>query len=124
MTRIFLVEDHAVLRERVRDAINRVPSVQVVGEADAVQPALEGIRASQPHAIVVDYHLGNESGLTIVKAIARELPSTRIIVFSSFMTERHKAVFERAGAHWCFDKSDGLDAMLGTIAGIAGGSDA
>ncbi|MFN0302086.1 MAG: response regulator transcription factor [Burkholderiales bacterium] len=124
MTRIFLVEDHAVLRQRVRDAINRVPSVHVVGEADAVQPALDGIRASQPHAIVVDYHLGSESGLTIVKAIARELPSIRIIVFSSFMTARHEAVFRRAGAHWCFDKSAGLDAMLGAIAGIAGGRDA
>ncbi len=78
MTHVFLVEDHVGLRQRLRDAINRVPSVQVVGEADAVQAALDGIRASQPHAIVVDYHLGSESGLTIVKTIARELPSIQI----------------------------------------------
>src|SRR4051794_11746962 len=66
-TRVFLVEDHAVFREQLRDLINRQVDMTVCGEADNAIEALPLVQKLMPDIAVVDIMLKGRSGLELLK---------------------------------------------------------
>jgi len=122
VTSLFLVDDHPEVRQRVGRMLGAIHNVLLVGEASDVTSGLDGIRRLRPDVVVVDFHLGADSGLSIVEAVKQEFPGMRVIVLSNFLTPQHVARFKRAGAHWCFDKSSELDQVRRVVTEIAAGA--
>lgn len=65
--RVFLVDDHPLVRERLAQMIDQQPDLQVCGEASDVPEALEGLERSMPDIAVVDLSLKNSNGLELIK---------------------------------------------------------
>ncbi|MGH7540353.1 MAG: response regulator [Gemmatimonadota bacterium] len=67
--RIFILEDHALMREVIRDYLENVPGFLVCGEAGCAEEALERIEDAAPHLILVDTALPTTSGIDVVASV-------------------------------------------------------
>ena len=80
--RIFLVDDHALVRDCLTDVVNREPDLMVCGEAETTAEARTAILGQQPDAVVVDLSLKDSSGIELIKELKRYCPKVAVIVLS------------------------------------------
>ena len=62
---VFMVEDHQMVREALRDVLKKEPDIEVVGEAGNAREAIDGIRALQPDVVVLDIRLPDLNGVEV-----------------------------------------------------------
>lgn len=80
--RIFLVDDHPLVREWLSNLINQQADLVVCGEAETAAAALTGVAASKPQLAVIDLSLSSTSGLELIKDLKIQQPAVAIIVLS------------------------------------------
>lgn len=80
--RVFLVDDHALVRVGMRMILSGETDIDVVGEADNGEEALPQIRRLKPDVVLCDLHLPGVSGLEITERIVRGDHGTRVIIVS------------------------------------------
>src|ERR1039458_9121423 len=71
-SRIFIVDDHTMFREGLRQLIEHDPGLTVCGDAADAASAIEGIRQSNPDVVIVDITLAGSSGLDLVKSLRND----------------------------------------------------
>jgi DNA-binding NarL/FixJ family response regulator len=94
--RVFLVDDHAMVRAGVRAEIGG--QVEIVGEAADVATAVTGIRATAPDVVLLDVHLPGGGGRAVLDALRAELPATRWLALSVSDAAEDVIAVIRAGA--------------------------
>ncbi|WP_036138687.1 response regulator, partial [Novilysobacter defluvii] len=80
--RIFIVDDHALVRSGIRLIVSGQPDMEVVGEASTGEAALPQVRALKPDVVLCDLHLPGMSGLEVTERIVRGQPDTRVVMVS------------------------------------------
>jgi len=80
--RIFIVDDHLMVREWLTNYVNQQSDLTVCGEAETAAEARAGILAQQPDAAVVDLSLKDSSGIELIKELKRCCPKVAVIVLS------------------------------------------
>jgi DNA-binding NarL/FixJ family response regulator len=73
--RIFLVDDHPLVREWLTNLVNQQSDLEVCGEAENATDALRGIAATKPKLAIIDISLNAASGLELVKDLGIQHPS-------------------------------------------------
>lgn len=81
-TRVFIVDDHPMVRDLLGEYLRLQDDITVVGQADAPGPALEAMTANPPDIAVVDLTLKRGSGLDLIKDLHVRLPAVQVIVLS------------------------------------------
>src|SRR5262245_6555879 len=81
-TRVFLVDDHPLVREWLTNLISRQPDLLVCGEADSTPSALRTIAAARPDVAIVDLSLDGRSGLELIKELRQLHPGIAVLVLS------------------------------------------
>ena len=71
MIRVFLVDDHEIVRRGLADVIDRTPDMEVVGEAGTVRHAFGRIEALSPHVAILDVRLPDGSGIDLLPVVPR-----------------------------------------------------
>ena len=94
--RVFVVDDHDLFRAGVRAAIGT--EVDIVGEADDVDPAVELIRERRPEVVLLDVHLPGGGGQRVVKQVRRTHPEIRFLALSVSDAPQDVVAVIRAGA--------------------------
>ena len=97
MTRIFVVDDHAMVREGLR-AVFVAKGHQVVGEAADVPAAMAAIVKLEPDIVVLDLGLEGRSGLDLLARLQQRASSARVVVLTMSSQPRHVAEAWRLGA--------------------------
>lgn len=97
MSRLLLVDDHAIVRDALR-ALLEAAGHQVVGEADSPTPALADIQRLQPDVVLLDLSLGERSGFELLAELQRRHLPARVVVLSMSNQPRHVAEALRLGA--------------------------
>ncbi len=97
MSRIFLVDDHAMVRDGMR-AVLEGAGYHVVGESDHPVHALAEMQRLAPDVVLLDVHLGDRSGLEILSEIQRRGLPLRCVVLTMSSQSRHVADALRMGA--------------------------
>lgn len=97
MTEVYLVDDHAVLRDGLR-ALLEAAGHRVVGEAGEPTQALADLTRLRPALLLLDLHLGERSGLELLAALQRRELPTRVLVLTMSAQPRHVAEAMRLGA--------------------------
>ena len=97
MTRIFLVDDHAMVREGLR-AVFKANGHDVVGEAADVPAAMEGIVRLAPDIVLLDLGLEGRSGLDLLARLQQRGSVARVVVLTMSSQPRHVAEAWRLGA--------------------------
>ncbi len=82
--RVFLVDDHEVVRAGLRALLETEPDMEVVGESGSATDALGRIRSSRPHVVIADVRLPDGSGVEVCRDVRSELPDVRVLMLTSF----------------------------------------
>jgi len=96
--RIFLVDDHPLVREWLTNLLRNQPDLVVCGEAESPTEALRGIAATGPDIAIVDLSLKSGSGMELIKTIKALHPRTAAIVLSMHEERLYAERALRAGA--------------------------
>jgi len=102
---VFIVEDAPEIRRRLRALLGSIPGVAVVGEAESVRGAIDGVLATPVDVILLDLQLADGSGLEVLAAVKSQRPGIRVIVLSNLATPQHRAASLSAGAELFLDKT-------------------
>ena len=96
--RVFLVDDHEMLRLGLRTLLETELDLTVVGEAGTQAEALAGVIAARPDVAVVDVQLGQGSGIEVCREIRARHPEVRCLILSAFCDVRDVSAAFLAGA--------------------------
>lgn len=97
-TRIFIADDHPVLRNGIKALLSACPDYEIVGEAENGAVALKGISALKPDLVIMDITMPDMNGIAVTRRIADELPDTKVIILSMHSDLTHPIDAFRAGA--------------------------
>jgi DNA-binding NarL/FixJ family response regulator len=120
-SRIFLVDDHAMFREGLRQLIERDPEIIVCGEAAEAGLALAGIKNTEPNLVIVDISLGGSSGIDLIKAIKKDDEDLPILVVSMHEESLYAERALRAGAMGYVMKHEPAKTVRAAIRKVLGG---
>jgi DNA-binding NarL/FixJ family response regulator len=117
--RVFVVDDHDLFRAGVRAAIGS--EVDIVGEADDVDPAVELIRERTPDVVLLDVHLPGGGGHRVVKEVRRTHPGIRFLALSVSDSPQDVVAVIRAGASGYLTKTATAHQVVEALRLVAGG---
>ena len=96
--RIFLVDDHPVLRDGLRRLLEAEPDLHVCGEAENARKAYDRIESTTPELALVDISLPGSNGIELIKGLKARFPALRILVLSMHDEALYAERALRAGA--------------------------
>jgi DNA-binding NarL/FixJ family response regulator len=117
--RVVLVDDHGLFRSGVRAELGR--QVEVLGEADDVQPAIDLITSAQPDVVLLDVHLPGGGGQAVIEAIKPLFPSVRFLALSASDAPEDVIAVIRAGARGYVTKTISTAELADAIQRVAAG---
>ncbi len=83
LCRVFLVEDHSVVRRCLSLLMARRSDVEVVGEAGTAEEALEQVAELQPDLVITDITLPDDTGINLSREVRSRYPQTRVLILTS-----------------------------------------
>ena len=113
--RVFVVDDHHLMRRSLVDAITRDPRLTVCGQAEDAPAALVAIAALRPDLIVTDIELKDSSGLDLIKTLRMQSPALPIVAASMFELTRTSQLARLAGATEFIAKQHGPKRLVSLL---------
>jgi DNA-binding NarL/FixJ family response regulator len=98
LIRVFLVDDHALMREGLRAMLERRTSLEVVGEAGDGHEALRLIEDAAPDVVVMDIAMPGLNGIEVTRRLHARLPHVKILALSMYDDQEYASGVLRAGA--------------------------
>jgi DNA-binding NarL/FixJ family response regulator len=121
-TRILLVDDHPLVRERLAEIINREADLTVCGEAEDRHEALAAVLAKRPNLVIIDLTLKNSDGMELIKDIRSRWPKLRMLVVSMHDESLYAERVIRAGALGYITKQEATRKILVAIRRVLQGT--
>jgi two-component system response regulator DevR len=87
MVKVFLVDDHEVVRRGLVDLLSADPELEVIGEADSVAQALARIPALAPDVAVLDVRLPDGNGIELCRELLSRVPDLRCLMLTSYTSD-------------------------------------
>ncbi len=119
--RVYLLDDHEVLRAGVRAVLEGHGGIDVVGESGSSSTVVDQITALEPHVVVLDTRVGNESGLEIYRRVRAARPSVRGLVLTAADGVETVRSAVLAGASGVLPKSSDAARLSASVVSVAGG---
>jgi len=119
--RVFLVDDHEVVRRGVRDLLEQCDDIEVVGEAGTAEEALSRIPPTRPNVAVIDMRLPDGNGVEVCREVRSNDASINCLILTSFADD--EALFDAimAGASgYLLKQVKGTD-FVEAVRRVAGG---
>jgi len=118
--RVMLVDDHALVRSAVRQALT-APDIEVVGEAATAEETLAMAPELRPDVLLLDINLPGTDGLRLLRELAPRLPDTRIVMLTVSDNRRDLVEAMRHGAAGYVTKDLSPDALQRAVRGVRSG---
>jgi DNA-binding NarL/FixJ family response regulator len=119
--KIFLVDDHPLVREWLTNLLQQQTDLVICGEADDASGALTAISTAEPDLAIVDISLKNSSGLELIKNLKAQCPALPVLVLSMHDESLYAERVLRAGAHGYINKSESAQKVVEAIRRVLNG---
>jgi two-component system response regulator DevR len=119
--RVFLVDDHEVVRRGVAEVLEDDPGITVAGEAGSVAEALARVPAVRPDVVVIDMRLPDGDGAELCRALRLRVPGLRCMVLTSYSEQAALEAAIRAGASGFVLKQVRGPALVSAVRTVAAG---
>jgi two-component system, NarL family, invasion response regulator UvrY len=119
--RVYIIDDHALVRAGVRMLLSGETDIEVVGESDSGEEALPQVRKLQPDVVLCDLHLPGISGLEVTERIVKGRHGTKVIVVSVLEDGPMPKRLIEAGASGYVGKGGDAVELLKAIRDVARG---
>ena len=113
--RVFLVEDHPLMRRSIAEAIDREPDLTVCGQAEDAASALAAIQSQPPDIVLTDIRLKSSSGLDLIHSLRTRWPALSIVATTMFDAKQIERLARAAGASAFVSKENGPDNMIAVL---------
>lgn len=113
------MEDSAAIRERLRDMLERIPHVELAGEADNENDAMRDICRIQPDAVILDFSSASGNSLSLMHRIKLQSLSIRVIVLTNNAYPQYRKKCMESGADYFLDKSRDIGVLSDLLSGLA-----
>jgi len=119
--RIFIVDDHPMMRDGLVQLISREAELTVCGEAEDAADALAQIEKEKPDLALVDITLRSGNGLELIKDVQLRAPATAVLVISMHDESLYAERVLRAGGRGYIMKQEGGKKLMAAIRHVLGG---
>ena len=119
--RVFLVDDHEVVRRGVAEVLEDDPGISVVGEAGSVAEALVRVPAVRPDVVLIDMRLPDGDGADLCRGLHDRVPGVRCLVLTSYSEQEALDAAVLAGASGFLLKQVRGPALVSAVRTVAGG---
>lgn len=113
--RVFVIEDHPLMRRSLVEAIERESDLTVCGQAEDAEEAFAAVVSLQPDLVLTDIQLKSSSGLDFIKAIRMHAPALPVIATTMFDVLRTERLARAAGASAFVSKQDGPGKLIQVV---------
>lgn len=121
MIRLLIADDHAIVRDGLKQILAEVPDVQVVDEAADGHEVLRKIRENRYDVLLTDMSMPGKSGLELIKQVKLEAPKLSILVLSMHREEQYAVRAFRVGASGYLSKESASTLLVTAIRKVASG---
>jgi two-component system invasion response regulator UvrY len=119
--RVFMVDDHVLVRTGMRMILSAAVDIDVIGEADSGEEALPQIRKLKPDVVLCDLHLPGISGLEVTERVVRKDGRPRVVIVSVLEDGPLPRRLIEAGASGYVGKGGDADELLRAVREVARG---
>jgi DNA-binding NarL/FixJ family response regulator len=123
-TRVYLIDDHPIVRESFARALADESDLVVVGQAETANAALKEVPLLDPHVILVDLAMPDRDGMELLGALRVAVPQAKLLVLSAYDDEYRVAEALRAGAHGYLVKTEKMSEIIDGVRRSASGGSA
>ena len=120
-TKVLVVDDHPLVRERITELINQESDLVVCGDAEDVPQALKAVAATKPDVAIVDITLKDSYGIELIKQLKELYPDLPTLVLSMHDESMYGERALRAGAKGYLTKQEATKKVVDAIRRILGG---
>ncbi|MEY4711568.1 MAG: hypothetical protein RIS88_1018 [Pseudomonadota bacterium] len=121
MIRILLADDHAIVREGLKQILAAVPDFQVVGEAADGSQVMQRVRETDFDLLLLDLSMPGRSGMELIRLVKAEKPKVRILVLSMHQEAQYAVRAIKSGASGYLTKESASAELEQALRKIAGG---
>ena len=121
--RVFITDDHQLVRDGIKSLLADSEDIEVIGEAAGEEELLAGLAKEQPDIILMDISLPGISGITLTKRITEEYPDVQVLILSMYTNEDFISGAIRAGARGYLPKNTSRKELLDAIRSIMDGEE-
>jgi len=119
--RLLIADDHAVVRQGIRQILSDAPELEVVAEASNGLEALELVRDMDFDVVILDLSMPGLSGLETVKKIRQDSPQVPVLVLSVHPEEQYAVRVMRSGAAGYLTKDSAPEELVAAVRSVANG---
>lgn len=119
MIRLIIADDHALIREGLKQIVSTRPNIQVAAEAETGAEALERVRELRPDVVILDITMSGGNGIDTLKQIRKEFPRLPVLILSMHAEREYGLRSIRAGASGYLAKSSAPEELVGAIERLA-----
>jgi DNA-binding NarL/FixJ family response regulator len=120
-TKVFIADDHSIVREGIRLILSKEPDYEVTGEEGDGRKALEEIERHPPHVAILDISMTSITGLDVAREIKRVHPEVKIIILSQYDNDEYVSEAMEIGVEGYVMKQDVSDTLLSSISAVMNG---
>lgn len=113
--KVFVIEDHPLMRRSIVQALEREPNLTVCGEAEDVEEAVAAIESLHPDIVLTDIQLKSSSGLDLIRILRAQSPTLPVVATTMFDVRRTERLARAAGASGFASKQDGPEKLIATV---------
>jgi DNA-binding NarL/FixJ family response regulator len=117
--KIVIVDDSPIIRARLITMLDDIDSLEIVGQANSGQEAIDVVSRLNPDAMVLDIRMPGLTGVDVLERLKKTNPRMLIIMMTNYPYQQYRERCMAAGADYFFDKSTEFDKIIGVFAEAA-----
>ena len=119
--RVFIADDHAIVREGLKQILAEQRDIVVAGEAENGLDAVKLFRKARPHVMLLDISLPDRNGIEVLKQIKADKPELAVLMLSMHREDQYAIRALKAGAAGYLTKQSAPRELVNAIRQVAGG---
>jgi len=102
--KVLIVDDSKIVCKGLKQMLNNIADVEIVGQAHNAEDAITSISESKPYVVILDINLPGRSGIEVLKDIRKKKLSSRVIMLTNYPYPQYRKKCEELGADYFLDK--------------------
>ncbi|NND72219.1 MAG: response regulator transcription factor [Rhodothermales bacterium] len=118
---VVICDDSILVRQHLRNVIQRMPDVSLVGEASTAGQSLAMMKSLKPDVAIMDIQFPDGNGVDVLRKVKVALPRLNVVMLTNHVNDMYKRACLQAGAAAFLDKSREFDRVSETLSDLAQG---
>jgi DNA-binding NarL/FixJ family response regulator len=119
--RIFIADDHALLRDGLKALVNAQPDMEIIGEAESGRAACQKVKELGPDVVVMDISMPDMNGVQATDVLKRDCPETKVVALTAYKDKGYLDQILKAGASGYVLKFSAAEELIQAIRKVASG---